>query len=168
MVNFSSRFINIDLTLTSRFKLHLRPRTTSSAHVTEDIPPLPKGKTAVGVFADFLRYMYSCARTYFTESNYNGEERWIKLESNAEFVLSHPNGWEGAQQGMMREAAIMAGLIPNDANGRARLFFVTEGEASLHFCIKKGLMTKATKVCILLAEQAPPTYSTSLRLVRVL
>ena len=93
--------------------------------------------------------MYSCARTYFTESNYNGEDWWSKLEPQAEYILSHPNGWEGAQQGMMREAAVKAGLIPNNEDGRARLFFVTEGEASLHFCIKQGLMSQATKVSIL-------------------
>lgn len=140
--------IGIDSNMATRFKLHLRPRTTSSAHVTDEIPPLPKGKIAVQVFADFLRYMYSCARIYFIESNYNGENRWNKLESHAEIILSHPNGWEGAQQGMMREAAIQAGIIPDSESDRARLFFVTEGEASLHFCIKQDLMTEATKACL--------------------
>ena len=44
--------------LVSRFKLHLRPKTRSAAHVTGKIVPLPKGKTAIDVFADFLRYLY--------------------------------------------------------------------------------------------------------------
>jgi len=46
----------------------------------------------------------------------------------------------------MRKAAIMAGLIPNTDSGRSRLTFVTEGEASLHFCIQSGLITKSVEV----------------------
>ena len=47
---------------------------------------------------------------------------------------------------MMRRAAVTAGLIPDSAVGQARLSFVTEGEASLHFCIQKGLTNDAIKV----------------------
>jgi hypothetical protein len=47
---------------------------------------------------------------------------------------------------MMRRAAVTAGLIPDGAAGQARLSFVTEGEASLHFCIQKGLTNEAIKV----------------------
>ncbi|KAJ3514769.1 hypothetical protein NLJ89_g2175 [Agrocybe chaxingu] len=45
----------------------------------------------------------------------------------------------------MRKAAIMAGLVPNTREGRARLSFVTEGEASLHFCLQCGLATDAVE-----------------------
>lgn len=38
----------------------------------------------------------------------------------------------------MRKAAFMAGLIPHKAH--PRLSFVTEGEASLHFCIQAGIL----------------------------
>ncbi|KAH9940105.1 uncharacterized protein BXZ73DRAFT_99103 [Epithele typhae] len=34
----------------------------------------------------------------------------------------------------------MAGLVANTPDGHARVHFVAEGEASLHFCIKSGLM----------------------------
>jgi hypothetical protein len=47
---------------------------------------------------------------------------------------------------MMRQAAVTAGLIPDGAAGQARLFLVTEGEASLHFCIQNGLTNEAIKV----------------------
>ena len=46
----------------------------------------------------------------------------------------------------MRKAAIIAGLIPDTAAGNERLLFVTEGEASLHFCIQNGLPSGAVKV----------------------
>jgi hypothetical protein len=132
--------------LKSRFKLHMRPKTKSAAHVTDKILPLPKGKTAVDVFADFLRYLYKCAQTYIEETHPNGVKLWENLRPTSEFILTHPNGWEGAQQGMMRRAAVGAGLIPDGPAGQSRLSFVTEGEASLHFCIEKGLTNAAIKV----------------------
>ncbi len=56
--------------------------------------------------------------------------------NNIEFILSHPNGWEGQQQSEMRRAAINADLVnANDAS--ERISFITEGEASLHFCLNK-------------------------------
>jgi len=132
--------------LLSRFKLHLRPKTQSTAHITEEIIPLPKGKTAIDVFADFLRYLYQCAQKYIEETHFHGIHLWKDLQPTSEFVLTHPNGWEGAQQGMMRQAAVMAGLIPAGAADQARLSFVTEGEASLHFCIHNGLTNDAINV----------------------
>jgi len=132
--------------LKSRFKLHLRPKTKSAAHVTNKILPLPKGKTAIDVFADFLRYLYKCAQQYIEETHPNGVNLWENLRPTSEFILTHPNGWEGAQQGMMRRAAVTAGLIPDGPAGQSRLSFVTEGEASLHFCIQKGLTNEAITV----------------------
>ena len=131
-----------------RFKLHLRPNAQSSGYVTNEIPPLPRGKSAIDVFSDFLRYLHQCART-FIEDTYVIGELWPAFEDRIEFVLTHPNGWEGAQQSMMRTAAVQAGLIPDDEDGHSRLSFVTEGEASLHFCVQRGLTNEAIKVDIL-------------------
>ncbi|KAF7362769.1 hypothetical protein MVEN_00626600 [Mycena venus] len=122
------------------FKLHLRPSTGVSI-LPLSLPPLPRNKSALEVFADFLHYLFHCARSYITDSYPNGGALWIGLEGNMEFVLTHPNGWEGKQQAKMRKAAIMAGLIPDTPSGHQRIRFVTEGEASLHFCIMNGLAT---------------------------
>ncbi|KAJ7063914.1 hypothetical protein C8F01DRAFT_1129822 [Mycena amicta] len=124
------------------FKLHMRP---DSITVSSSLPPLPRTKTALDVFADFLRYLYNCAQTYIVDNSANGGALWITLEDTIEFVLTHPNGWEGEQQSKMRQAAVIAGLIPNNANGQKRIHFVTEGEASLHFCIMNGLATDPLK-----------------------
>jgi molecular chaperone DnaK (HSP70) len=132
--------------LVTRFKLHLRPKTQSTSHITDTIIPLPEGKTAIDVFADFLRYLYQCAQKYIEETHFHGIHLWESLRPTSEFVLTHPNGWEGAQQGLMRRAAVKAGLIPDSAAGQARLSFVTEGEASLHFCIQNGLNNEAIQV----------------------
>ena len=133
-----------------RFKLHLRSRLAPGAgqEVTNKIPPLPLNKTVVDVFADFLMYLFECAYTYIKETHANGADLWDSVKGQIDFVLSHPNGWEGKQQSQMRKAAILARLVPDTPAGNDRLSFVTEGEASLHFAIQNGLPTGALTVGI--------------------
>ena len=100
----------------------------------------------VEVFADFLRYLLGCASSYIRDAHANGLDLWNSVKSDIDFVLSHPNGWEGTQQSEIRRAAVLAGLIPDNASGHSRLSFVTEGEASLHFSIQNGLPAGAMKV----------------------
>jgi hypothetical protein len=124
-----------------RFKLHLRPKTQTTASVSDEIPPLPPGKTAVDLFSDFLKYMDQSAKTYF------GEHHVILLSSGqVEYILSHPNAWEGAQQMLMRRAAVQAGLIKDTPADHKRVSFVSEGEASLACCVDKGLMNDSIRV----------------------
>ena len=101
----------------------------------------------VEVFADFLKYLLECASSYIQDTHANGPEVWNSVKSHIDFVLSHPNGWEGTQQTEMRKAAVLAKLIPNNSSGHSRLSFVTEGEASLHFSVRNGLPAGAVKVC---------------------
>jgi len=103
--------------------------------LTDKIPPLPLNKTVVEVFADFLAYLLECASSFIQETHANGTRLWESVKDQLYFVLSHPNGWEGAQQAEMRKAAVLAKLIPQTAAGHSRLSFVTEGEASLHFAL---------------------------------
>ena len=100
----------------------------------------------VEVIADFLRYLLECASSYIQDTHANGPDLWNSVKSDIDFVLSHPNGWEGTQQSDMRRAAVLAGLIQDNANGHSRLSFVTEGEASLHFSVQNGLPTEAMEV----------------------
>ena len=93
-----------------------------------------------------MRYLYQCARSYIQDTHANGESLWNSVESRIDFVLTHPNGWEGAQQSQIRRAAVLAGLIPDTEGGQKRIVLVTEGEASLHFCIGNGLAADAVKV----------------------
>lgn len=110
--------------------------------------PLPKRKTAVHVFGDFLAYLYRCTRNFITDTHAGGASLWNQVESDLQFVLSHPNGWEGVQQSKMRRAAIYGGLIPETNEGKARIRFVTEGEASLHACVLNGLVADVLSVRI--------------------
>jgi hypothetical protein len=50
----------------------------------------------------------------------------------------------------MRRASVLAGLIPNIPSGNARVSFVTEGEASLHFAIQHNLLSGHMKVGVLM------------------
>ena len=135
------------ITRNFRFKLHLRP-AESASQVDSNIPSLLPGMNVVKVMADFMRYLFHCAREYITQADPNGERLWTSFGNNIDFVLSHPNGWEGAQQGKMREAAVIAGLIPADEDSQSRIQFVTEGEASLHYCLQNGLATHFRKVSL--------------------
>ncbi|KAH6910162.1 hypothetical protein BKA70DRAFT_1272313 [Coprinopsis sp. MPI-PUGE-AT-0042] len=123
------------------FKLHVRPNASSSSHdnVTARIPPLPEGKAAVDLIADFFAYLFKCTEAYIVSTHANGRDLWNSVCEDIDFVLSHPNGWEGYQQTQMRRAAVVAGLVPGTRAGHGRINFITEGEASLHFAIRNGL-----------------------------
>ncbi|KAI4525193.1 hypothetical protein EV122DRAFT_206731 [Schizophyllum commune] len=121
------------------FKLRLRPRTMKLSMNGMRLSPLPQGMTAVEVFGDFLRYLFHCTRNFIIDTHANGASLWSQVEKNIQFVLSHPNGWEGAQQTKMRRAAVYGRLVPDTNEGKARIWFVTEGEASLHACVLNGL-----------------------------
>ena len=135
-----------------RFKLHLRSRVGAGRSVGDESCPLPLNKTVVEVFGDFLRYLLECASSYIQDTHANGYDLWNSVGSHIDFVLSHPNGWEGTQQSEMRRAAVLAGLVPDNESGHSCLSFVTEGEASLHFCVQNGFPAGAMKVLIQLSS----------------
>ncbi|KIJ05580.1 hypothetical protein PAXINDRAFT_93272 [Paxillus involutus ATCC 200175] len=105
----------------------------ASSHINDDdIPPLPMGKSAAQVLGDFMRYLFTCTRTYIVESHARGVTLWRSVENSIEFVLMHPNGWEGLQQQQIRRAAGLAGLIPSGDEHQARIHLLTEGQAIVH------------------------------------
>ncbi|KAK7472127.1 hypothetical protein VKT23_000249 [Stygiomarasmius scandens] len=124
--------------LSKWFKLHLRPENSESSSSVQTIHPLPPNKSAVTVLSDFIRYLMQCTKSFIIQSMPDGASFWESVEDNIQFVLSHPNGWEGAQQSQMRRAAIQAGLISGSREDYGRIQFVTEGEASLHYCLNNG------------------------------
>ncbi|KAL1726862.1 hypothetical protein EV714DRAFT_276153 [Schizophyllum commune] len=125
------------------FKLHLAPQYDGSPWADRDLPPLPSGMTAQEVFTDFLRYLLSCLQSFIEESYPCGKKLWEYLFDTAEFTLTHPNGWGGPQQEDLREMAVDAGLVRTHADAVKRVHFVTEGEASLHFCIHDGIVGRS-------------------------
>ncbi|PFH47841.1 hypothetical protein AMATHDRAFT_151148 [Amanita thiersii Skay4041] len=149
------------------FKLRLRPRTMQLNMNGMRFPPLPRRKTAVHVFGDFLAYLFRCTRIFITDTHANGAALWNSVEHNIQFVLSHPNGWEGPQQSKMRRAATYGGLIPDNNEGKARIRFVTEGEASLHACVLSGLAADSpSKHGFLIADAGGGTIDLSSYAIR--
>ncbi|THU77589.1 hypothetical protein K435DRAFT_702024 [Dendrothele bispora CBS 962.96] len=130
------------------FKLHLRPNNTDEDTVNQAIPLLPPDKSAVTVFSDFLRYLFQCTKDFIVQSIPYGVSVWESVEDKIQFILSHPNGWEGAQQSLMRRAAVFAGLITDSKKDHGRIQFVTEGEASLHYCLNNGCVIPGRGVVI--------------------
>lgn len=94
----------------------------------------PGPKSIVDLFADFIRYLYDSTITHIKEVELIGEVLWDNFGPTVELVLSHPNGWEGQQQGIMRKAVIQAGIF-SEEEARTRISFVTEGEASFNYCV---------------------------------
>ena len=125
----------LELVDTTRFKLHLRPAhlVVEQSFNVKDIPPLPPNKTVIDVFGDLLGYLYKSTKQYIQERQ--GNAILESVGANIDFILSHPNGWEGKQQHEMRHAAITAKLVNNMPEALKRISFVTEGEAGLHFCL---------------------------------
>ena len=95
---------------------------------------LPRGKTIIDVFSDFMRYLFDSTKALFVSSDPNGERRWNSVSREIELVLTHPNGWGGPQQSQLRTAAVRAKIVPDTPEGHSRVHFVTEGEASFNFC----------------------------------
>ena len=108
---------------------------------------LPKGKTIIDIFADFMRYLFDSTKTLLEASEPDGELRWSSVSNNIELVLTHPSGWGGPQQTQLRTAAIKAGIVSNTPAGHPRVHFVTEGEAKLNFCVTNTQAGKDLKVC---------------------
>jgi hypothetical protein len=137
---------------TTRFKLHLNPESSRKIFLDseEPLPPLPRTKSATEVLSDFLHYLFHCTKSFIIESHLpGGAEFWKSFGDRIDFVLSHPNGWEGVDQSNYRRAALMAGLVISEDDGMERIRFVTEGEASLHYCINKGLYNEICQVSVL-------------------
>jgi len=115
---------------------------------------LPRGKTIVDIFADFMRYLFDSTEALFKSSEPNGELKWGSVSKSIELVLTHPNGWRGPQQSRLRTAAVKAGIIRDTPAGHARVHFVTEGEASFSFCATQTHQGENLKVCHTVSTQS--------------
>jgi hypothetical protein len=86
-----------------------------------------------------MGYLDRCSKSYISETHCGSSDVGEKFKGDVVYVLAHPNGWGGVQQAQLRTAAVRAGMVQDTEEGRARVVFVTEGEASLHYCLDGGL-----------------------------
>ena len=115
---------------------------------------LPKGKTIIDVYANFMGYLFESTKELFKTSEPNGDLRWDSVSNNIELVLTHPNEWSGPQQVQLRTAAVKARIVPDTPAGHSSIHFVTEGEASFSFCATRTEAGRNLKV-----GPALPTWS---------
>ena len=110
------------------------------------ISQLPRGKTIIDVYADFMGYLFESTKALFKSSEPNGELMWNSISNNMELVLAHPKGWGGLQQTLLRSAAVKARIVPDTPAGHSKVHFVTEGEAGFSFCATRTQAGRNLKV----------------------
>ncbi|KAF8331234.1 hypothetical protein F5887DRAFT_917458, partial [Amanita rubescens] len=87
-----------------------------------DLPPLPRGKTAIAIYSDVLRYLFDATKRYIQER----QGRYVELAIRM--------GGKG-DSNRDAECGYLCGLVKNEAEALDQVSFVTEGEASLHYCL---------------------------------
>lgn len=122
----------------------------------EKIPSiaLPAGISLRHIYRDFLRYLFKHTQAYFEDRIIDGKQIWNKHRSEMEFILAHPNGWGIREQTFLRTAAVEAGLS-DTASASTKIRFVTEAEASVHFCLHRTNLGTRLQVCTLLLLPLP-------------
>lgn len=115
---------------------------------------LPKGVTLMKIYVDFMRYLLNHTKKYFVEHVLQGESEWRKYFPSMKVVIAHPNGWGINEQDFLRRAAVSAGYAEL-WNAPSQIRFVSEAEASVHFCIHHMDIGSSMDVSFCFATVAP-------------
>lgn len=86
------------------------------------------------IYVDFMRYLLKHTKKYFEEHVLQGKSEWERYSPSMKVVIAHPNGWGINEQDFLRRAAVYAGYA-TARNAPSQIQFVSEAEASVHFCI---------------------------------
>ncbi|KAF9932258.1 Heat shock 70 kDa protein 12A [Mortierella alpina] len=110
--------------LLSKYKLHLDESSGMP-------PPLPNGLTVVDAIADYLRLFHAhVVKTALKGFGAAFEQHHIQ------YCLSVPAMWSDHAKAMMRQAALLAGMI-TPLDPPHRLLLISEPEAAALYCEKK-------------------------------
>ncbi|KAI0033033.1 actin-like ATPase domain-containing protein [Vararia minispora EC-137] len=117
------------------FKLFLEPRTLRDESALDPrLPSLPVRKKPIDVIIDFLHHLWEYAKERIT-----AEIGAVADLDSADVLLTVPAAWDAKGCDMMREAALVAGLVhsahANDIYWRDRLRIITETEAAAIHCV---------------------------------
>ncbi|KAF8337473.1 uncharacterized protein EI90DRAFT_2968350 [Cantharellus anzutake] len=119
--------------LAKHFKLHLHPQTMKEKYNLTLDPP-PEGVPLSTIYEDLFGYLIKHTQDTFIHRVLDGARVWKTYISSADVVIAHPNGWGLREQDFMRRAVVAANIVP-ESESHTRIFFVTEGEASVHYCM---------------------------------
>lgn len=86
------------------------------------------------IYSDFLHYLLQHTQTYFEDHILDGKRIWQTYAPTLEVIIAHPNGWGIKEQSFLRSAAVKAGFTKAEA-ADSKVHFVSEAEASVHFCM---------------------------------
>ncbi|KAG8737712.1 hypothetical protein FRC10_007911 [Ceratobasidium sp. 414] len=120
--------------LAKHFKLHMHPSDMKAKHKLK-MDDLPAGVPLRRIYSDFMGYLLGHTRSFFEERVVDGPLIWEKHHPQMEVIIAHPNGWGIREQTFLRDAAVDAGFASSASSHKIR--FVTEAEASVHFCINR-------------------------------
>jgi molecular chaperone DnaK (HSP70) len=117
-----------------------------------NLPPLPDGKTAISVSADYLSKLRQAIRSALQKTL---GEVFLREERSIRWVFTIPAIWNDAGKAALRASVIDAGFIrgPNDN----RLQLVTEPEAIVFFCSKTGLLNIKLHDAVLIVDAGKGT-----------
>lgn len=119
---------------------------------------LPPGVPLRQIYSDFLGYLLKHTQLYFEDRILDGKQIWEKYKPTMEVIIAHPNGWGIREQTFLRAAAVEAGFAdPDKASSRIR--FVTEAEASVHYCIHHTNLGNQLKVGGIILASVDRAYS---------
>ncbi|KAJ1304905.1 hypothetical protein OPQ81_006039 [Rhizoctonia solani] len=128
--------------LVKHFKLHLQPEDQRKKGLKLD--PLPPGITLAQIYSDFLGYLLKHTKAFIEKRIPLGKQIWEKYKPTMEVVIAHPNGWDTPEQNFLRKAAIDCGFADADKASR-QVQFVTEAEASVHYCVHHSSLNNKLK-----------------------
>ncbi|KAG8715499.1 hypothetical protein FRC09_016562 [Ceratobasidium sp. 395] len=126
------------------------------------LEPLPTGVTIAQVYKDYMQYLYKHTWTFFQDRRIKGQEIWNSLAPSMEIIMAHPNGWGIREQGVLRTAAVAAGLT-TAARSNYQITFVSEAEASVQFCLSSSgtLNTLANYMNLVICDAGGSTVDTT-------
>ncbi|KAF8603219.1 hypothetical protein BDV93DRAFT_493895 [Ceratobasidium sp. AG-I] len=113
------------------FKLHLHPESMRAGDNLA-LQPLPCGVSLDTIYTDFLKYLLQHTQSFFERRIVDGQKIWQERSQNMLVILTHPNGWAIREQNFLRQAIRK---VQFSYSGSCRVSFVSEAEASIHFCL---------------------------------
>ncbi|GAB1528561.1 hypothetical protein RhiTH_011755, partial [Rhizoctonia solani] len=118
--------------LVKHFKLHLHPKEPRNNDMKLD--QLPPGISLHQIYSDFLGYLFKHTKVFVEKRMALGKQKWNKYSPTMEVVIAHPNGWGPLEQDFLRKAAVASGFVDWE-RASTQVQFVTEAEASIHYCM---------------------------------
>ncbi|KAH7336860.1 hypothetical protein B0J17DRAFT_718775 [Rhizoctonia solani] len=135
LYNIEEQAEDNDWFLAKHFKLHLHPDDMKNKYDLK-LDDLPPGVGLRQIYSDFLGYLLKHTKAYFLDRILDGKQIWQRYSPTMEVVIAHPNGWGIREQAFLRSAAVSAGFSTTD-EALNKIRFVTEAEASVHYCIHR-------------------------------